>query len=181
MKSFSLLASCLVVVAASVAACNEESGGKNVSVPAQKATVSRVVDGDTIKVKIGGVEKSVRLIGIDTPETHKPGVKVECGGKEAAANMTSLAPEGAAVRLVSDPTQDKVDRYGRMLAYASVHGRSLQLEQIYAGNAKVYVYGGKPFARVDKFRRAEGVAERAKRGVWGHCSGDFHSEDPEKK
>jgi len=179
LRSFSLLVSCLVVMAASVAACNEESGSKTASAPAaQEAKVSKVVDGDTIKVDIGGEVKTVRLIGIDTPETHKPGVKVECGGPEAAAYMKELAPAGAAVKLVADPTQDKVDRYGRMLAYASVHGQSLQLEQLYAGNAEVYVYGKTPFARVDKFRRAEGVAERAKRGVWGHCDGDFHSEQP---
>jgi len=153
------------------------SGPKTAATPhATKATISRVVDGDTIKVKIEGQEKTVRLIGIDTPETHKPGVKVECGGPEASSYMKDIAPVGAKVRLVSDPTQDKVDRYGRLLAYASIKGDSLQLDQLYAGNAEVYIYKGKPFQRADKFQRAEDVARRAKRGVWGHCNGDFHSE-----
>jgi len=168
----------IVITSAVVFACGESKHQDRVTnaPSAQTATVVRVVDGDTLVVKIDGAEKHVRLVGIDTPETHKPGVKVECGGPEAAAYMKELAPVGAAVKLVADPTQDKVDRYGRMLAYASVHGQSLQLEQLYQGNAEVYVYGNTPFARVDKFRRASGVAERAKRGVWGHCNGDFHSE-----
>jgi micrococcal nuclease len=140
-------------------------------------TIARVVDGDTIRVTLGGVEKAVRLIGIDTPETHKPGVKVECGGREASAYMTKLAPVGARVALTYDPTQDRVDRYGRLLAYAYANHRSLQLSQIYAGWAKVYVYRHN-FQRVDTYRTAAGVAERAHRGVWGQCSGDFHSEQP---
>jgi micrococcal nuclease len=161
-------------------ACNDENHATksaSVSPKSKHAVVTRVVDGDTIKVKIDGIEKGVRLIGIDTPETHKPGVKVECGGPEASAYMTELAPKGATVTLTPDPTQDSVDRYGRILAYAKVHGQELQLEQIYAGNAKVYVYK-KPFERVDEFRKAEQVAKDAHRGVWGHCDGDFHSNQP---
>jgi micrococcal nuclease len=142
----------------------------------QSVTIARVVDGDTIHVTINGQDKTVRLIGIDTPETHKPGVKVECGGKEASANMVRLAPVGAKATLTADPTQDKVDRYGRMLAYVTVNHRMLQREQVYDGWAEVYVYGGKPFKRTDDFRRAEGVAKRAHRGVWGQCGSDFHSE-----
>lgn len=141
----------------------------------QHATISKVTDGDTIHVKLDGVDKTVRLIGIDTPETHKPGVKVECGGREASANMARLAPMGAKATLTPDPGQDSVDRYGRMLAYVWVNHRSLQLEQIYAGWAEVYIYRGKPFARAETYQKAEGVAKRGKRGVWGACGGDFHS------
>lgn len=144
----------------------------------QSATIARVTDGDTIHVKIGGEDKTVRLLGTDTPEVHKPGVKVECGGKEASANMVRLAPVGAKVTLTYDSSQDKVDRYGRLLAYASVNRRSLQVEQLRAGWAMVYVYRGKDFKRVDSFRRASAVAERHKRGVWGQCDSDFHSEQP---
>jgi micrococcal nuclease len=140
--------------------------------------IIRVTDGDTLHVKIAGEDKTVRLIGIDTPETHKPRVKVECGGKEASANMVRLAPVGAKVNLTYDSSQDRTDRYGRLLAYASVNRRSLQIEQLRAGWAEVYVYRHKDFKRVDSFRRVSAVAERHKRGVWGSCSGDFHSEQP---
>jgi micrococcal nuclease len=175
-RPLSFLLSCFVVVLAAVAACSETDGRPTGAAPSSsKTTVVRAVDGDTIRVEVGGKERSVRLIGIDTPETHKPGVGVECGGPEAAASMAELAPAGAVARLTYDSSQDRVDRYGRLLAYVSVRGRSLQLEQLYAGNAMVYVYGGHPFKRVDAFRRAEGVARDARRGVWGHCSGNFHS------
>lgn len=175
-----ILLAALAFSGLSVVACNSESNGNTRSARPTKsetATVAKVVDGDTIKVNIDGVQKSVRLIGIDTPETHKPGVKVECGGKEASAYMAELAPVGEAVKLTPDPTQDAVDRYGRLLAYVEVKGQSLQLDQIYAGNAKVYVYR-KPFQRVDIFRRAQQVAKDAQRGVWSKCGGDFHDQQP---
>src|SRR3954449_12548626 len=81
-----------------------------------RARVTRVVDGDTVAVSIdgaGGEERSVRLLGIDTPETHRPGTPIECGGPEASANMARLTPPGTRVTLESDPSQDRVDRYGR--------------------------------------------------------------------
>src|SRR4051812_19757191 len=81
-----------------------------------RARVTRVVDGDTVAVSIDGAgdeERSVRLLGIDTPETHRPGTPIECGGPEATANMERLAPPGTRVTLESDPSQDRVDRYGR--------------------------------------------------------------------
>jgi micrococcal nuclease len=142
------------------------------------AKIVRVVDGDTIKVEVEGEEKSVRLIGVDTPESRKPGVKVECGAKQASANLERLAPVGAKAKLTYDASQDKVDHYGRLIAYVSVKGRLLQREQIYDGWSATYVYDGKPFEKVDSFRRAEEVAKGAGRGVWGQCSGDFHSEQP---
>jgi micrococcal nuclease len=168
------------IVAAGCAAANSSrhtaAQPHTSAVTRQTFTVERVVDGDTIKVARNGDVQTVRLIGIDTPETHKPGVKVECGGREASANMERLAPAGHTATLVSDPTQDKVDRYGRTLAYVTVDHHSLQLGQLRAGLAEVYVYGGHPFQRVDSFRHASDVAKKHGRGVWGECSGDFHSE-----
>ncbi|MEA2430668.1 MAG: micrococcal nuclease, partial [Thermoleophilaceae bacterium] len=56
------------------------------------ARVVRVVDGDTLRVSLDGRSRSVRLLGIDTPETHRPGTPVECGGPQATAHMELLAP-----------------------------------------------------------------------------------------
>jgi micrococcal nuclease len=137
--------------------------------------VISVTDGDTLRVKIDGKSQAVRLLGIDTPETRKPGVGVECGGKQATANLKRLAPVGARAKLTFDSTQDQTDRYGRLIAYVRVNGKKLELEQIYDGWAKVYVYG-KKFSSVDDYQVAEGVAKRARRGVWSRCGGDFHSE-----
>ena len=79
------------------------------------ATVARVIDGDTIVVRIAGSEEHVRLLGIDTPETHKQDTPVECFGPEASDRMNALLPAGTTVRLVRDV--EARDRYGRLLAY----------------------------------------------------------------
>jgi len=76
--------------------------------------VVRVVDGDTIHVQVGGVREKVRYIGVDTPETVKPGTPVECFGKAASAENRRLVA-GERVRLDQGP--EARDRYGRLLAY----------------------------------------------------------------
>ena len=82
---------------------------------------------------------------------------------------------GRRVTLTTDPTQDTFDRYGRLLAYVkTVAGKNLQVEMLRRGWAKVYVYGGKPFQRVDRFRRASGRAAGGRRGVFRRCGGNFH-------
>src|SRR4051812_37594959 len=140
------------------------------------ARVVRVIDGDTIAVSVdGGEERSVRLLCIDTPETHRPGTPIECGGPEASASMERLAPSGTRVSLEPDPSQDRIDRYGRLLAYVRrPDGRLAEEAQLEAGWATVYVFAGHPVARDPAFRRAQAAAEDAGRGVWGRCGGRFH-------
>jgi micrococcal nuclease len=140
------------------------------------ARVVRVVDGDTIRVAVDGREQPVRLLGIDTPETHKPGTPIECGGPQASAHMEALAPPGTKVVLEPDSTQDSVDRYGRRLAYVRLpDGRLAEDAQAAAGWATVYVYADKPVSRDAQFRRSQKAAQAARRGVWALCQGDFHS------
>ena len=116
----------------------------------------------------------MRLIGIDTPETHKPGTPVECGGPEATASLERLTG-GRRVLLRTDPSQDTFDRYDRLLAYMKLRGGpDAARVQLRAGWAEVYVYGGKLFERVREYRRAARAARRADRGVWTDCGGGFH-------
>jgi len=163
-------------------ACPTKAGGRSNGCPNPEVLKGRlvsVVDGDTIKVKKGKHILTVRLIGIDTPESKKPGTPVECGALDAAKNLTKLAlrtGKGRNVTLTTDPTQDRNDRYGRLLAYAKVDsGKVLQVEQLRSGWATVYVFDNKPFERFIEFRQQAVNAFNAKRGVWGHCDGDFHS------
>jgi len=145
------------------------------------ARVVRVIDGDTIRVRGGrlGRATTVRLIGIDTPESRRPNTPVECGARQAGSFLRRLllAPSGRGrtVRLSTDPTQDRSDRFGRLLRYTNVvDGPDAALALVRAGWAKVYVYAGVPFQRVAAFRAAERAAREAGRGVWGLCGGDFH-------
>lgn len=140
------------------------------------ARVVRVVDGDTLVARADGRTFYVRLLGIDTPETHRPGTPVECGGPEASANMRRLVPRGAAIELQADPTQDRVDRYGRTLAYVWLaDGRLLEDAQLESGWATTYVFEGRPVSLFDRLARVAREARRAGRGVYRECGGDFHS------
>jgi micrococcal nuclease len=154
-----------------------------------------VVDGDTIRVKLAnGRFERVRLIGIDTPETVKPATPVECGGPEATDAMWRLAfpdpqdtdgdglmdargtEDGRRATLRTDPTQDTRDSFGRLLVYVTtLAGRNLAVEQVREGWANVFVFE-RPFQQVTRFRTAKSRAKSAKRGVWGKCGGNFHSE-----
>jgi micrococcal nuclease len=166
-----LIAALAAVVVTLLADRSDDGGGAG-----SGAHVARVIDGDTIAVSVDGApERSVRLLGIDTPETHRPGTPIECGGPEATANMKRLAPPGTAVELEPDPSQDRIDRYGRLLAYVRLpDGRLAEEAQLTDGWATVYVFAGRPVSRDPAFRRAQAAARGARRGVWGRCGGRFH-------
>jgi micrococcal nuclease len=144
---------------------------------ATTATVLKVVDGDTIDIRddVRG-RLRVRLLGIDTPETKKPGFSVGCWGREATefAQSTML---GQRVALQTDPTQGRTDRYGRTLAYlVKADGWDYSVEAARAGVAKSYVYGGVPAMRYDAIEAAQSEAQSAQRGLWGPpCFGDTAS------
>jgi micrococcal nuclease len=141
------------------------------------ASVLKVVDGDTIDIRddVRG-RLRVRILGIDTPETKKPGFTVGCWGPEstAFARETML---GQRVSLEPDPTQDRTDRYGRTLAYlVRADGWDYSVEAVRAGAAHSYVYGGNPVSRFGAIDAAQVEAQQARRGLWGPpCNGDTES------
>jgi micrococcal nuclease len=141
------------------------------------AAVLKVVDGDTVDIRddVRG-RLRIRLLGIDTPETKKPGYTVGCWGPEATefAKSTLL---GQRVAFITDPTQDMTDRYGRTLAYLDKgDGWDYSIEAARAGAAHSYIYHGHPAARADQIAVAEQEAKAAGRGLWGPpCFGDTAS------
>ena len=141
------------------------------------ATVLKVVDGDTIDIRddVRG-RLRVRLLGIDTPETKKPGYTVGCWGPEAAEFAKSTMV-GQRVALVTDPTQDMTDRYGRTLAYlVRADGWDYSIEAARAGVAQSYVYDENPVSRFDAIKAAETEAREFQRGLWGPpCNGNTAS------
>jgi micrococcal nuclease len=139
----------------------------------RRGRVVAVIDGDTIKVSAAGRTDTVRLLGIDTPESRRPETPVECGSRQAATTLRRLVLDRDVV-LRTDPTQDAVDRFGRALAYVDVAGRDAGEAMVAAGWAKPYVYDRVEFTRVDEYRSAARAAAASRAGVHRACGGDFH-------
>ena len=144
-----------------------DGGGSDGPGGRRDARVTRVVDGDTVKVSLRGRSETVRYIGMDTPETVKPHTRVQCFGERASAqNKRLVAGREVTLRLGAEPR----DRYGRLLAYVYRRGDGLFV------NAAL-VRGG--FARTltiapnvehaDELRRLQGTARAGKLGLWGAC------------
>jgi micrococcal nuclease len=147
----------------------EEPGGYEIAV------VTRVVDGDTVEVRITersdgpgagradiGETYSVRLIGIDTPESVKPGSPVECFGKEASAAATAL--------LVKDV--EETDSYERLLRYVYLGEEMANARLVLNGYASAYTYP--PNVRhSDLFVALQREARTTDAGLWapGTCDG----------
>jgi micrococcal nuclease len=133
-----------------------------------QAQVLRVVDGDTIRVRIAGHSERVRYIGVDTPESVKPGTPVQCFAKRAAAANEALVA-GRSVRLVGDVEQR--DRYGRLLAYVyrEPDGAFVNAQLVRDGYARTLtiapnVAHARQFAQLAQTARASG------RGLWTACA-----------
>ncbi len=135
--------------------------------------VDRVVDGDTVRVWIDGESVSVRMIGIDTPETVKQDAPVECFGPEASDFAKDLL-SGATVTLEFDDSQGRTDAYDRALAYVwrelpDGTLRLFNLEAIVGGYAEERQYGSSRFAWQPEFAAAESAARAGLVGRWGAC------------
>lgn len=142
--------------------------------PTLSGSVVRVVDGDTVRVLVDGQSEdiSVRLIGIDTPETVAPGRPVECFGPEASDFAKQLL-DGARVLLELDPTQGETDRYDRTLAYVWVESPTgeltlFNLAAITGGYAEEVTYAA-DYAWQAEFIAAHEAARAAGVGRWSAC------------
>lgn len=131
--------------------------------------VVRVTDGDTIVVRRGHRLESVRLIGVDTPETKRRGVAVQCYGPEAARFTTSLLT-GREVWLERDRVAGDRDRYGRTLSYVWLGAEDLvNLLLISGGHGRQYAFDGQKYRYRTVFEASERVARAAGRGMWSSC------------
>ncbi|WP_341927309.1 thermonuclease family protein [Nocardioides psychrotolerans] len=151
--------------------CSTAQSGSGPALPPAKrqgARIVRVVDGDTVVARLTrtGRQVTVRLLGIDTPEVFGG---VECGGRAASRTTKHLLPRRTRVTLVSDPTQDLRDRYGRLLRYVMKGGVDVGQRLVRRGHARVYVFDDHPFRRVKAYRAAARKARAADLGLWGSC------------
>ncbi|GAB4530462.1 MAG: hypothetical protein Fur0018_17760 [Anaerolineales bacterium] len=126
------------------------------------AQVVLVVDGDTIKVDIGGQQYTVRYVGVDTPETVAPNRPVEYMGPEASAKNKALV-SGKQVILVKDISE--TDKYGRLLRFVIVDGIFVNRELVRLGYAQTITYPPDISCK-DTFRKIEQEAKSQQVGLW---------------
>jgi micrococcal nuclease len=129
------------------------------------ARVVEVIDGDTIRVIVNGHRETVRLLGVDTPETHHPTKPVQCYGPEASA-YTARRLTGEEVQLEDDV--ETHDKYGRRLAYVYVDGKRFEDDLLEHGYARLLVIPPNGvYGRV--MLSEELAAKQARVGLWGSC------------
>lgn len=163
-----------VALAAPVAGCaalDDVADQASVSSGGERGRVVKVVDGDTLRVRIaGGRTQRIRMARIDAPEQSTTRyAHPECGGAEATEQLQRLVA-GATVTL-SRPSSEDTDRYGRLVREVTVDGRSVDEAMARGGWAKPYrvptASGGAAANR--RIARAAADARRHRRGVWALC------------
>src|SRR5712691_10186805 len=133
-----------------------------------EGTVVRIVDGDTIHVRLADRIEKVRYIGVNTPEVHHPRKGEEPGGREAMAVNRALV-EGRTVRLETDVRAR--DRYGRLLAYVWTGDVMVNAELVRRGYAQVMTVP--PNVRHQAlFVKLQRDAREAGRGLWSQAGAD---------
>ncbi len=139
----------------------------------QTVAVVEIFDGDTIAVNIPDGDAPttrVRLIGVDTPETHHPTLPVMYYGPQAT-EFTRQKVLGRQVTLKLDTIGDIRDRYGRLLAYVVIDEQEVLNAELIA---KGYGYAYLPFPHSDshKYKMLMDEAIEAKRGLWAEAARD---------
>lgn len=144
---------------------------------AEQLTVKRVVDGDTIVAERNGINVTIRLIGVNTPETVDPRKGVECYGPEASQFVKTLLTDKT-VTAVPDATQQDLDRYGRLLRYIyTSEAASVNEVLVRQGYAFEYTYD-RPYVLQAAFKQAQVQAKAERVGLWGACSATSPGVDP---
>ncbi len=136
----------------------------------QRATVSRVIDGDTIELETG---EKVRYIGVDTPETKHPSKPVQCFGREAAQKNKELV-EGKEILLEKDVSE--TDRYGRLLRYIYLPNPEATDEAIFVNELLIEQGYGQVITYPPDVKyhplllQAQQQAQTEEKGLWGSCN-----------
>jgi micrococcal nuclease len=127
-----------------------------------------VVDGDTVVVSLGGRHERVRLIGIDTPESVKPGTPVQCFAIEASTRTHQLLPKGTGVRLERDV--ELRDHFRRLLAYVYRETDGLFVNAALAREGYALPYTFPPnVTHAEELAAAAADARAGRRGLWSRC------------
>ena len=130
----------------------------------EKVKLVKCVDGDTAVFKINSEDVRVRFLAIDTPETVHPTKEVEAYGKNASEYTCNKLTNAKKIELEYED-KNKLDKYGRTLAWVWIDNSLLQQELIDIGYAKVkYIYG--KYTHTDLLYEREAIAKEKKVGLW---------------
>lgn len=142
--------------------------------PYEQATVSRVVDGDTIEVTYNGTTEDVRLLLVDTPEVKHPSKPVQEFGPEASAYAKNMLTPGTKVELEFDGP--KRDKYDRLLAYIWVDGQNFNKALLENGYARLAYRYDPPYTHYETFMKAQNQAKSQNLGIWS-VEGNYVQDD----
>jgi micrococcal nuclease len=148
-------------------------------------SIKKVIDGDTMIVDVDSHDTTIRLIGIDTPETVDPRKSVGCFGHEASDRAHAML-ESNEVYLEKDPTKGDYDKYGRSLVYVHIPVNNASSSSVSSstrtfynqfmienGFAREYTFSREPYKYQTEFKAAQEKAMREKIGLWNPatCNG----------
>ena len=157
----------LVVAAVLIASC---SATQLTTAVFSSIEVVEVIDGDTIRAQVAGTTETIRLVGVDTPETKHPTKGVQCFGPQATEFLTKMLPAGTTLRIERD--QEARDAFGRLLLYLF---RPVNSGELFVNFELVRRGYGKPLhiepnSRYrDAFVAGAFEAQRNQRGLWKWC------------
>lgn len=129
-------------------------------------TLEKCVDGDTARFQLSdGTVIKTRFLAIDTPESVHPTKEVELYGKDASEYTCNRLTNAKEIKLEYDGSSEKIDKYGRTLAWVFVDGELLQRQLVDIGYAKVaYLYGD--YEYTETLQEIEEQAKTSKKGIW---------------
>lgn len=172
-------ASILIIAAALIVYAATSSSGKSLNSskpfklvqidPNAYYKVTSVIDGDTFQADVNGKIITVRVLGINTPETVDPKKPVECYGPEASAEAKELLT-GRKVRLVANPNREALDIYHRYLLYVyRDDGLFYNDFMVKNGFAHEYTFNNEAYEFQSQFRNDQAEAKAANIGMWKKC------------
>lgn len=133
----------------------------------ERTLVVEVIDGDTVKVENG---KTVRLLGVDTPETKDPRKPVQCFGKEASNELKRLIDKKY---VILEKDISETDKYNRLLRYIYLpldNGQTLFVQDYLVREGFATALTFPPDVKFsEQLRDAERFAKQNKKGLWGKC------------
>lgn len=133
--------------------------------------VLEVVDWDTIKINYDWKETSVRILGLDTPEKYATRTWYKECYWDDASNFAKSILEGKNVRVEIDSTQDKFDKYNRLLAHIFLEDWTYYEAKMIQEGYGFYYFYSKATKYDNELKKSQETAKKNNVWVWKYCDG----------